>query len=159
MEKEYLIRTQLIYFKERESNMCLYRVDLVKKGLSRKVCIGYKIFIRSESGDLNFQFMYIAGRDKVEFDKWLFSEQKRLCSGGMTSGGKYYKSGFHIFKYKADALDLIWDNTEIVTKVKYTGVLAEGVELDSREVVVVKRMYVPRRQRKSEGKKMYKVHV
>ncbi|KKM91297.1 hypothetical protein LCGC14_1230050, partial [marine sediment metagenome] len=66
----------------------------------------------------------------------------------------YYKSGFHIYKNKHDALDVAWSDSENVVEVKYTGVLAEGLEIDNRKVVVAKRMYVPRREW-HEGKKVY----
>ncbi len=146
--------------------MCLLEVNLIKKGLSRTVHIGYKIFLRAVPPAIldtrrpfSLQKLYYpfqrldtgSGKGIVEFNKWLISVQKRIHSGA-SSGSKYYKTGFHIYKNKADAVDIAWSKDEIIVEVKYTGVLAEGTELDDRKVVVAKRMYVPRRGR-NEGKK------
>lgn len=144
--------------------MCLLDVNFTRRGLSRTVHTGYKVFLRvvpvppgvyadavlDPNRKLYYPFQRYnsgGGDGIVEFNKWLISVQKKIHSGGMISAWKLYKSGFHIYKNKSDADGIAWSKSEEVVEVKYTGVLADGVELDGRHVVVARRMYVPRKKK------------
>lgn len=144
MEKEYLIRTQLIYIKERESNMCLGYVDLVKKGLGRAVFIGYKVFRIPKCDvkpyDLYFQYQYYGNTKRVPFGKWLIAKQVLIWGSN-----KFYTTGFHVYKHRQDAMAIALTNEKVI-KVKYKGVLAEGKEV-RREVIVASRIMVSRQRR------------
>jgi len=130
--------------------MCLWHVDSVKKGLSRKVFVGYKIFLRIQAAhlgradeltkDLYYQFRRTNNNNNgiVQFNKWLIAVQKRI-----RGNNKYYLTGFHIYKNKVDAVGARFSSSDQVVEVKYTGILAEGTEESNRKVVVANRMYIP----------------
>ncbi len=126
--------------------MCLEHVDLVRKGLSKTVFAGYKVFRIPRlyrSNDLYFQWYHYANTKKVPFDKWLIAEQESIWGNN-----KVYTTGFHVYKYRQDAIDTVWLESEKMVKVKCKGILAEGKGIKGRKVIVVSHMSVPR-QRKS----------
>lgn len=123
--------------------MCLTHVDFTKKGRSEKVLIGYKLFRPNltKPGHLGFQFFLHDGNRRVKRGKWLVARRERVIGGN-----KSYWTGFHIYKHEREAKFARWTE-EIVVKVKYKGVLAEGLQ-SMHTTVVAKYMYVPRPKRK-----------
>lgn len=132
--------------------MCLNHLNFTKKGLSRKVLTGYKVFIKVEPDNqntLDFQYNLYRGSSKVIFNKWLVAIE--ICQFLYNINNEHYQTGFHIYKKPTDALQCTYRDRETVVKVKYKGVLAEGSE-HGCPVVVAKHLWVPQQKKGRRNK-------
>jgi len=130
--------------------MCLTKItSLEKKNFPpKKYGVGYKVVVIS-SNYKKFQFLWF--RKEKPFNKWIVC-YKRPTTKITADDGKQYPAGFHIFKEKKDAIRYLepYIDNDIVVKVYYRRVVAEGYQED-KGCVVAKKMYVVHNENQGES--------
>jgi len=115
--------------------MCLSTVD--KK--TKKFLYGWKVFsIRNKKLIGQFETKRGYKTKGYPIGEWI----NDVKTGEIEySWKKYYKKGFHFYKYKIDGENNVWLPREVLKKVKMRNIIASGIQL-GRVVGVAKEMYI-----------------
>lgn len=124
--------------------MCLESngLDELKEPV-KKIQYGYKVF-DGVKGKYYFPYEPLAGKHLVLRGRWLHSSDIRIVTFSWAGGRhKTYPSGFHIFKYKKDALRWNCRNRGVVVRVRFRNLVATGYQRPNYPCLVAKEMFVP----------------